>query len=185
MTKSSLRSDRTKTVTTNVIIGFNEATAIDGAIVETGAIIYIVPRKAEAMLQRVFWTYWVEATPPTGTIIYAIVNHEPNQVVVGWSFVELIQRAIVSAVQSWRSVTAIGILDTARTIEVDLKEITLSRRSNLQTDNDYSIVPGYRAGNALTVSMAGNLFVKETLFQDIFKDDFDEWNGYTFEESAS
>jgi len=170
-------------VTTKLSIGFTEATAVSGGNVITGTSIYIVPRKAEAELTHLLWTIRIESDPADGVITYAILDHGPERASVDMTQVSLVQSSIVSAFQAWRNLTSVGVIQTAETIDVDLTE-TMSRRSNLQSDDEYSIVPAYRTGNAYTAGQSGVLHLTERLFQQIWRDD-SGWNDYTFEESAS
>lgn len=185
MVKSDIRKSREKTVTTNLSIGWIDATGIAGGVVETGAAIYVVPRKAEASFQRMLWTYNLGQDPGNFEVVYGIIAHEADDAILDISLVALIQRMLISAVQNWRAITAAGVVNTAKTIEVDMKQMVISRRSDLQEESEYTIAPVYRSGSSITVGSSGILWVKETLFQSIFRDDPEEWRGYTFEESAS
>lgn len=185
MSKSSLRKDQEKSVTTNLSIGWTDAVTTSGAIVESGSALYIIPRKGEAQFQRMLWTYQLKQDPGNFEVVYAILRRAPVTADLGISEEQMVERALISAVQSWRAITAIGVVQVSNTMEVDMKKMVMSRRSNLQDDDEFAVVPAYRSGSTVAVGQSGILFVKETLFQEIFKDDLDEWNGYTFEESAS
>jgi len=185
MSKSSLRKDRETTVTTNLSIAFNETTVIGGSVTETGSRIYVVPRKGEAILKRVHWTYRIEADPLDGSYVFALLDHGPDDSTVDIQEVDLVRNSLVSAYQTWRILTNVGLVQTAKSIDVDLGDQVLSRRTNLQSDDDFSIVPAYFSGNTATVGQSGAIDIKERLFQAIFRDDLDEWSDYTFEESAS
>lgn len=185
MSKSSLRKDQRKSVTTNLSIGWVDDIIIVATIVETGRAIYVIPRKGEASFQRMLWTYQINADPSDVAVNFAILRHGPFDATVDLSQLGLAVASLLFATQAWRSLTAVGVLNTSNTIEVDMKEMVISRGDNLQGDNEFTIVPAYRSNSNFAVGQSGILWVKETLFQDIFKDDLDEWAGYTFEESAS
>jgi len=186
MSKSSLRKNQERTVTTNLSIGWSDSTGIAAGVVETGGSIYVVPRKAQVSLQRMLWTYQLDQDPAGDfVVIFGIYDHEPDDPTVDISTIALVQTSLLSANMRFQLLTAVGVLITSNTIEVDMKQMVLSRRSNLQSDAEFSIVPIYRSGSTVNVGSSGIMWVKETLFQEIFRDDLDEWAGYTFEESAS
>jgi len=185
MTKSSLRKDQEKTVTTNLVIGWNDNTTIASGVTETGAAIYQVPTKAESEFQRMLWTYQLNGDPGDNEVAYGIMKHFPGDGSVDLDLAGMARASLLFAKQSWRSLTAVGVVNVSTTKEVDMKKMLLSRRTNKQFVLQYSIVPVYFSNTAQTLGQGGTLWVKETLFQDIFKDDLDEWAGYTFEESAS
>jgi len=187
MSKSSLRKNQTKTVVTNITVGFDDAISVADTIAETGQAIYIVPRKGEAMFQRILWTVIFNQNPTGSAFVLYGIMQAPRFTDLGLTQPAFAQTALMVTRQNFESLTLVGVLDTAKTEEVNMKELTLSRSSNLQSDADYSIVTGYRqvSGGTLSLAQTGTLWVKETLFQAIFRDDLDEWAGYTFEESAS
>jgi len=184
MVKSGTRKRMEKAVSTNRVIGWNDSTTLASGVVETGSLIYTIPRKGEARLTRLLWTYLLNQTPVAVQVNYAIIDHGPVDSTVDQTVTDMIIDSIIVAAQDWRVATSVGIVQTASTIEVDLDQV-ISRRSNLQSDDEYSIVPVYRAGANVNVSQRGTLFVTETLFQQQVPDPQDEWAGYTFEESAS
>lgn len=185
MPKSSLRKNQEKSVKTDISISFIDTVTTGSGIVETGIRLYVVPRKGEAMFQRILWTVELRQDPGDFDIIYAIWDHSELDGIVLIDARAMMEGSLVTLRQNWRSVTAVGVLQTSTTIEVDLKETVISRRSNLQDDDEFSIVPAYRSNSVIAVGQVGTLWVKETLFQVNFRDDLDEWAGYTFEESAS
>lgn len=185
MVKSDIRKTRTTTVKTNLSIGFIDFTALDSGTVETGAPIYTVPRKGEAKFKRMLWSFYLEQDPGNFAIVFAIIDHRGDDTGgLEASELGLVQRALFVARQQWRTVTNVGVLDTSKTIDVDMEDLVISRRSNLQSDNASSISPAYRSGTAISVGQLGVMTVEETLFQFVDRDDPDEWRGYTFEESA-
>jgi len=185
MSKSNILKTREKTVKTNLSIGFIDFTALDSGTVETGAPIYTVPRKGEAKFTQMLWSVYIEQDPGNFAVIYAIIDHGGDDGQLEGSELSLVQRALFVTRQQWRTVTNVGVLDTVKTTDVDMKDLVITRRSNLQSDNESSISPAYRSGTAISVGQTGVMSVEETLFQLILRDDPAEWSGYTFEESAS
>lgn len=187
MPKSSLRKNQEKQVTTNLVIGFDDTLTVASAAAETGGPIYIVPRKAEAMFQRCLWTVALDQNPDESILILYAILQAPSLTTLTLSQLAFAQTSLMVIRQSWENLTSVGVVDTATSKEVDMKELVLSRLSNLQSDDDFSIVTAYRqvSGGDISVAQTGTLWIKETLFQKNFKDDLDEWAGYTYEESAS
>lgn len=184
MTQSLLRKNRTTTVKTNLSVAWFDATGIASNVAETGDLIYVVPRKAEAEFKSMLWTYSLESDPIDQSIVYTIINHGRNETLLLTNELQLVQRSLLTAQLTFRSLTAVGVIKTSETKQVNMN-LTLSRRTNLQSDNDFSIVAAYITTVTSNVSSSGVLFLEEKLFQDIFADDLDEWRGYTFEESAA
>lgn len=185
MSKSNLQKNATKTIVTNLTIGWEDATVLAANTSETGFPIYVVPRKAEVMFQRMLWTVILGQNPTLSvTMRYAIYNRQPN-VTFGDNNRSFAQNALMLVTQSWENLTSVGVVNTAQTQEVNMKELTLSRASNLQDDDEYTIAPAYRADQNVTGGQTGTLYLKESLFQENFRDSADEWSGYTYEESAS
>lgn len=184
MSKSSLRKNATKTVVTNLVIGWDDVQTLGAGVSETGIAIYIVPRKGEASFQRMLWTVNLSQNPSASiTVRYAIMNKNPQATFAGGNL-SFAQQALMIVKQSWENLTSVGVVDTAQTNEVDMKEMVLSRQSNLQGDDEFAIVPAYHADTGIVAAQTGTLWVKETLTQENFRDDLDDWAGYTFEESA-
>lgn len=184
MSKSNIRKTREKTVVTNKVINWSSTAILNvGGNVEIVDPFYIIPRKGEAFLDRLIWTIFLNEDPALDVnLTYAILDHG-RDTDPALTTVQLVNASIVNRFQAWHIVTAVGIVQTAETIEVELDQ-TISRRSNLQADNDYAITPAYAGSIAVDVGQRGTFFVKETLFQLILRDAPDEWIGYTFEESA-
>lgn len=185
MTKSNLLKSREKTITTNLSIGFTDFTSLTAGNTESGAPIYTIPRQGAAMFKRMLWTFHLEQDPVDVAIVFAILDHAGDDASLETSEVGLVQRSLFNARQQWRVLTAVGVVDTAKTIDIDMEELNITRRSNLQSDNESSISPAYRANANVSVGMSGVMSIVEKLFQRIDRDDPTEWAGYTFEESAS
>ena len=186
MVKSDIRKTRTKTIITNLSIGFIDFTALNSGTVETGAPIYTVPRKGEAKFRQMLWSVYIEQDPGNFAIIYAIIDHRGDDSGgLETSELGLVQRALFVTRQQWRTVTNVGVLNTVTTVDVDMKDLVITRRSNLQSDVQSAISPAYRSGSTISVGQTGVMSVEETLFQFIIRDDSSEWAGYTFEESAA
>lgn len=186
MSKSSLRKDTTKTVRTNLVISFDDTITLTVAQrPQTGNAIYVVPRKGEASFQRVLWTVVTNQNPTASFFVtFGIMNHQANQV-LAINRLAFIQKCMVTQRQNWENLTSVGVVDTAKTIDVDMDELILSRSSNLQTDDDFEISPAYVSEGTNNFAQTGTMWIKEVLTQEIFRDDLDEWAGYTFEESAA
>jgi len=185
MSKSSIRKTRTKSVVTNISISWFDATGIASNVAETGDLIYVIPRQGEAVLKSMLWTVQLEQDPSDVTIVFTLINHGRNETLLLTNELALVQRSIAVQQLAFRSITAVGVLRTSVTKEVNLRDMVLSRRSNLQSDDEFSIVAAYISTVTVNVSSSGTLFLEETKFQMILRDDLDEWQGYTFEESAS
>lgn len=184
MVKSDIRKTRSKSVVTNINVSFFDATGLQASVAESGDRIYVIPRKGQVILKSLFWTQFLETDPADHSITYTILRHERNDTNMGLSELELVQRAIVVAHMAFRSVTAVGVILTSDTQDVNLHDVEIARRTNLQSDDDYSIVPAFFSTVTTNIAVSGTLFVEETRFQDILRDDPTEWAGYTFEESA-
>lgn len=184
MVKSSIRKSRETTVITNKVIGFTAGEALLAGIVETGTAIYFVPVDAEVDLNRIEWAVFITQDPIDTTVHYAIILLENDDPSGSIPFSEMMNKAYIATSQHWRNITAVGVVNTTDHLIVDLENTTISRRRNLQDENDYTIVPAWRTGNDISAGQSGTLFLTEKLFQRIFRDATDEWTGYTFEESA-
>lgn len=185
MVKSSLKKNRTKTVVTNLVIGFDDTITLTvNNRPQTGNAIYVVPRKGEASFRRILWNVVTNQNPTSSFFVtYAIMNHEANAT-LAINRLAFIQKSMVTARQNWENLTSVGVVDTAKTIDVDMDELVLSRMSNLQTDDEYEISPAYLCETTASFAQTGTMWIRETLTQEFFRDDTDEWIGYTYEESA-
>lgn len=186
MVKSSLKKNRTKTVTTNLVISWGDTittTVINRP--QTGNPIYVVPRKGEASFKRMLWNVSLNQNPTVSiSVKYAIMNHQANTV-LAINDAGFTAKALMILRQNWENLTSVGVVDVTKSKEVDMDTLVLSRPSNLQSDDEYEISPAYQSDTAAGFNQDGTLWLTETLTQEFFRDDTDEWIGYTFEESAS
>ncbi len=170
---------------TNLVIGWGDTitlTVINRP--QTGNPIYIVPRKGEASFKRMLWNVSLNQNPTASiSVRYAIMNQQAN-IVLDINAAAFTDRALMIARQNWENLTSVGVVDTTKTIDIDMDTLVLSRASNLQSDDQFEISPAYVSDTVAAFNQDGTLWVTETLTQEIFRDDLDEWAGYTFEESA-
>jgi len=184
MTKSNLRKTQTRTITTNKTVGWEDDLSASTTI-ESGGTIYVVPRKGEAHLTHVqMFAHQNEDPGSDRTNIYVLLPHGPENTSLNISTEQLIQRAFAVVNEAIRVVTAVGILLVGKELIDDL-DVVISRQSNIQDDDDFSIVPVYRSSGATNLRTVGILYITEKLNQMIFNDGADGWEGYTYEESAS
>lgn len=94
--------------------------------------------------------------------------------------------ALWASGQTWLALSAVGFVQTMSDVQVDLSDSTeiVQRTTDRSMHNKgYHL---YVEPNAtLAVTTIGTVTWTEKAFQFIYVDDFQEWDGYTFEESAS
>ncbi len=184
MSKSDIRKTRTKFITTKKTVGWEDATT-GGSVMESGVAIYIIPRKAEVNLNHIQFFGQLNEDPLVDrNLLFAIARTGPENATLLIVPQQLIQKAIAVMNLAVQVVTAVGVLQIGVQMTDDI-DVTISRSSNLSDDDDYTIVPVYRASVTTTnFRSLGILYMTEKLTQDILKDT-GGWEGYTFEESAS
>lgn len=186
MVKSDLRKNRQTTVKTDRRIGWTDNVTTAQNVSESGGSIYIVPRKATAKFGKCHWYGTItDDISGDGSYNWHIYPTGPVDATVDTAAAELIQGSLDAMTARWQTITAVGIVNQSIESDVDI-DVLISRASNLQGDDEYTIVVVYRSSSSAVNSLAsqGYMEVEETLFQDIFADRSDEWAGYTFEESA-
>lgn len=186
MVKSSLRKNASRTVVTNLVIGFDDAISLTVQNrAQSGGAIYTVPRKGEASFQRILWNVVTNQNPTTSFFVhFAIMRVEAADILLSLNRITFSQKAMLVARQNWENLTSVGVVDTSKTIDVDMDELVIKRDSNLQSDGDFQISTAYLSEDTVSVAQSGTMWIKETLTQKMVRDDTDEWIGYTFEESA-
>lgn len=183
MSKSSLRKDSRKLIKTKHINGWSQIIGVDAGVIETGLTIVSLPIKAELRLTHI--QMWAEdngsLTSDRTNVFGVTIDNDAGlplktlDQIVESSFAVINQRFIVQ--------TAVGIVQGGNQLIDDLDAI-ITRQTNLVSAFEIAVVPWYRSDASINLSTRGLLSFEMTLFQDQVADSLDEWNGYTFEESA-
>ncbi len=148
-------------------------------------IIYI-PRNGTVQIQELELSYGLNQDPIDVSLIIGFALVDADLVNFGGAFPRgFLNQSLFQAEQLWRSLTAVGVVNTMQQADIDIDNPPVAARSNQrgQEDVGYNII----AFTDVTVGAkcTGSAVWIETLHQQILVDDFGEWEGYTFEESAS
>lgn len=179
---------RTKKIVTSKYRSWAVSAAMTAGVprlLSDSPLIYI-PRKGTVKIQELEISYGLNADPADVSAIFGFALVDADLIDFAGAFPRgFLTQSLWQAEQLWRVLTAVGVVQTMTQADIDLSNPPTAGRSNQNGMEDVGYNVWCFTDQTIGCKTTGSATWIETIFQTTWVDDFSEWDGYTFEESAS